>query len=123
RYLEQVTALLKRGVAERWVQPTGPLASIPAQVDGQMVKDLTGSPLFEPFQRVPAAVSESERAALTKAGEAAIREAVFPALAAFRDFLQNSYLPAGDRPIAAHALPDGKDYYAFAIRRATTTTL
>ena len=46
-----------------------------------MVKGLTGSPLFEPFQRIPASVPESERAALAKAGEAAIKEAVFAALA------------------------------------------
>jgi len=123
RYLEQVTALLKRGIAERWVQPKGPLASIPAQIDGQIVKDLSGAPLFEPFERIPHGVSHDERAALAKAGEKAIRDSVFPALAAFRDFVQNTYLPAGDRAIGAHALPDGKDYYAFASRRATTTTL
>src|SRR5438046_869929 len=52
RYLEQITALLKRGVAERWVQPKGPLASIPTQIDGQIVKDLTGSPIFEPFRQI-----------------------------------------------------------------------
>jgi uncharacterized protein (DUF885 family) len=123
RYLEQVTALLNRGVAERWVQPKGPIASVPAQIDGQIVKDLTASPLLEPFRHISAAVPEGERAALTKAGEAALRDAVFPALAAFRDFVHNTYLPAGERPIGASALPDGKEYYAFAIRRSTTTTL
>jgi uncharacterized protein (DUF885 family) len=123
RYLEQVTVLLKRGIAERWVQPKGPIASIPAQIDGQIVKDLMASPLFEPFRRIPGEVPQDQREALAKAGEDALRNSVFTALAAFRDFVQNTYLPAGDRPIGASALPDGKDYYSFAIRRATTTTL
>jgi uncharacterized protein (DUF885 family) len=123
RYLDQVAALLKRGIERRWVQPKGPLSSITAQIDGQLVKDATSSPLFEPFKRFPPSVPEAERPALRTAAESAIKEAAFPALAKFRDYVQNTYLPAGDRPIGAHALPDGKDYYAFAARRATTTTL
>src|SRR5262249_39498535 len=87
RYLEQVTALLKRGIAERWVQPRGPIASIPAQIDGQVVNAPTASPLFEPFRRVSGDVSEGEPVALAQAGEAAIPESVFPAIAAFRHLL------------------------------------
>jgi uncharacterized protein (DUF885 family) len=123
RYLDQVIALLKRGIELRWVQPKGPLASVPAQIDGQLVKDVTASPLYEPFKHFPATIPEAERQALAKAGEAAIQQAAFPALAKFRDFVQSTYLPAGERPIGALTLPDGKDYYAFAVRRATTTNL
>src|SRR5262249_30249701 len=110
RYLDQVMALLKRGIELRWVQPRGPLASVPAQIDGQIVKAVTTSPLYEPFKRFPATIPETEREPLAKAAAAAIQESAFPALAKFRDFVQTTYLPAGERPIGALTLPDGKDY-------------
>ena len=123
RFLEQVTALLRGGMARGWVQPNGPLQGIPDQIEGQLTGDPLRSPLYAPFARMPASIPEAERARLTTAGRDAIANRVFPALAALRDFVRTSYLPAGTRAIGASTLPDGKEYYAFAIRQNTTTTL
>lgn len=122
-YLEQVTALLLRGIQQHWVQPAGPLRGVIAQIEGQLVADATQSSLYAPFADFPASVSDAERTRLRAEGAEAIRNVVLPALARFRDFARDVYLPAGRADIAIASVPSGVDYYAFAIRRETTTSL
>jgi uncharacterized protein (DUF885 family) len=122
-FLDQVTALLKRGIELHWVQPRGPLRSIPDQIRGQLVSDVTTSQYFGPFKKFPAAIPAEEQRHLAEAARDILAKEVLPALARFGDFVEHVYLPAGDRPIGASSLPAGSEYYAFAMRRATTTNL
>ena len=78
---------------------------------------------MSPLKTFPASISEAERETLRKAAEDAIRDEVFPAMVKFRDFVAGTYLPAGDVPIGARNLPDGKNYYALCTRRFTTTEM
>jgi uncharacterized protein (DUF885 family) len=105
------------------VQPSGPLRGVPDQIEGQLTGDPVKSPLYAPFENIPASVSDAERSRLQAAGRDAIVRGIFPALTAFRDFVRGTYLPAGTRAIGASTLPDGEAYYAYAIRQNTTTTL
>ncbi len=123
RYLEQVATLLRSGMSRGWVQPKGPLRGVPGQIDGQLVTDPAKSPLYAPFEKIPASIPAAERTRLQAAGREAIARGILPALTTFRDFIRTSYLPAGTRSIGASTLPDGKAYYAFAIRLNTTTAL
>ena len=123
RYLDQVMALLRSGIARGWVQPNGPLRGVPDQIQGQLVGDPVKSSLYAPFEKIPPSVPEAERARLRAAGRDAIAQGILPALNRFRDFVRDTYLPAGTRSIGASTLPDGKAYYSFAIRQSTTTSL
>lgn len=123
RYLEQVTRLLSRGMELGWVQPAGPLGAVPDQIEGQLATDVTKSVFYAPFDRIPQNIGETEAAQLRSKGRSLIADSVFPALARFRDFVRETYLLAGDRPIAAVTLPDGEAYYAHCIREFTTTDL
>ena len=123
RYLEQVTALLRSGIARGWVQPNGPLRGVPDQIEGQIVSDPAKSPLYGPFEKIPTTIPESERVRLQAAGRDAIARGIVPALTSFRDFVRTVYLPAGNRAIGASTLPNGKAYYAYAVRQSTTTSL
>ena len=123
RYLDQVTALLRSGISRKWVQPNGPLRSIPDQIEGQLVTDPAKSLYFAPFDKMPDAIAPADQQRLREAGRSAVAQAVLPALTRFRDFVRNSYLPAGNRPIAATALPDGREFYAYSIRDQTSTSL
>jgi uncharacterized protein (DUF885 family) len=122
-YLDQVTALLRDGMKRGWVQPNGPLRSIPEQIQGQLVDDPTKSLYFAPFDRMPASIPPDERERLRAAGRAAVAEHVLPALAKFRDFVRDTYLPAGNRAIGASTLPEGRAFYAYSIRNQTSTAL
>jgi uncharacterized protein (DUF885 family) len=91
-YLEQVTALLKRGIKLRWVQPRGPLGSIPDQIQGQLVADVKAGAFFSPFKNIPMSVRSDEQKLLTAAARKVIGEEVLPALAQLRAFVQKTYL-------------------------------
>jgi uncharacterized protein (DUF885 family) len=105
------------------VQPNGPLRGVPDQIQGQLTGDPTKSPFYAPFERVPDAVPAADRERLRAAARDAIASSVFPAFTRLRDFVRDTYLPAGTRPIGASALPNGAAYYRYAARQSTTTAL
>ncbi|WP_158545170.1 DUF885 domain-containing protein [Bremerella cremea] len=123
KFLDQITALLQEGIEKRWVQPPGPLASIPKQIGGQLKADATDSPLYKPFQEFPESISEADQARLKEAGKKAIAQQVFPAMLKFKEFVEDEYLPNGADVIGAAALPNGREYYAYKARSSTTTDL
>jgi uncharacterized protein (DUF885 family) len=123
RYLEQVTALLRSGMERKWVQPNGPLRTVPEQIEGLISADPTKSPFFAPFDRIPESVPPADRERLRAAARAAIVQNMHPALTRFREFVRDTYLPAGGRAIGASSLPDGRAYYSYAIRQNTSTSL
>jgi uncharacterized protein (DUF885 family) len=123
RSIDQAIALMERGVETGWLPPAGPLRSVPAQIQGQIVEDPAESPLYAPFQSFPKEVSEPERARLEAAARKAIAERVLPALEKLLAFTEGTYLPALRKEIGASELPGGEAYYAFLVRRNTTTDL
>ena len=122
-YLEQVTGLLRRGIELGWVQPRGPLAGVPDQITGQLVTDIEQNPLFAPLLKLPESIAEAESDKFRSKARGLIADEVFPAMVLFRDFIVDTYLPAGDRPIGASSLPDGEAYYEHCVREHTTTEL
>lgn len=124
RYLEQVTDLLRRGIAIGWVQPAGALAGVPGQIDGQLVEDIEQNALYAPLKDMPEAVPETERKEFRSQARSLIADSIYPAMKGFRDFITRTYLPAGStRSIGATSLPYGAAYYAHCIREYTTTDL
>jgi len=123
KYLEQNMDLLRKGIKTRWVQPPGPLRSIPKQISGQVLADATDSPLYKPFKDFPESISQEEQKRLAKLGKSAIANQVFPAMLKLKTFIEEEYIPNGAEIIGAAALPDGRDYYAYKCRYSTTTDL
>jgi len=121
--VEQLIALMKRGIETKWLPPAVPLRSVPAQIEGQIADDPTKSPFFEPFARVPKDIPTSEQARLVDSGKKAIIESLNPAFKKLLAFMKETYLPACRKDVGASSLPDGEAYYQHAIRRFTTTNL
>jgi uncharacterized protein (DUF885 family) len=121
--IDQIIALMKRGIETKWVQPAVPLRSLTSQIDGQITDDPSRSPLFQPFNNFPQDVSQAERARLATAGKKAIAESFTPAMKKLGGFIKQTYLPAARQDIGASSLPDGEPFYQYSIRRQTTTDL
>lgn len=122
-YLEQATGLLRLGIQLGWVQPNGPLRGICDQIEGQLAADVEQSDLYTPLRAMPETVPKAESEQIRSAARGYIVNGVIPALAKFRDFIAETYLPAGDRPIAALSLPDGEAYYTHCIREHATSEI
>ena len=123
KQIDELIALMKRGIETRWVQPPVPLRSLASQIDGQIVDDPAKSPLFQPFQNFPSDVSQADRTRFESAGKKAIADSFTPAMKKLGSFFKETYLPAARQEIGASSLPDGEAFYQYSIRRQTTTSL
>jgi uncharacterized protein (DUF885 family) len=122
-YLEQATHLLRLGIQLGWVQPREPLRGVADQIRGQIVPDIEQSALFAPLLHMPETIPGPEAERFRSAARRYIADGVFPALTKFLEFVTGTYLPAGNRPIAASSLPDGEAYYAHCVHEHTTSEL
>jgi uncharacterized protein (DUF885 family) len=122
RQVDQVTALMRRGIEKGWVPAQYPMRDVPQMIRAQVV-DPEKSVHFRPFQKFPDAVPESARAPLAEEGKRVIAAEVVPAYRRFAEFVEKTYLPALRKEVGAWALPDGEAYYAHRVRTQTTTEL
>jgi uncharacterized protein (DUF885 family) len=123
RQIDQVIALMRRGMASGWMPAAIPLRKVLAQIEQQWVIDLAQSPLFKPFEDFPKDMAAAERSRLASRAREVIAGAVIPALKELHKFISDIYLPACREEIAAAGLPGGTDYYKAQIRWLTTTDL
>ncbi len=118
RYFDENLANMQRGVDTGFVLPQividGVLPTIRAQVKARPEE----SSFFEAFENMSANLEDAERERLRTAARRVISAAVMPAFAEVARYLQEDY--AASASLGAEALPGGKDYYAFQIRRYTT---
>jgi uncharacterized protein (DUF885 family) len=120
---DQVTTNMSIGMDDHRVPPKYLLEKTLEQVKelaGQKPED---SPLAMPLKHFPASVPAAEQERIRTEVLDAIGKEVLPAYKRFARFLEVSYIPAGRTEPGISALPDGAKYYAFLIRRTTTTNL
>jgi uncharacterized protein (DUF885 family) len=121
RQVDQTIALMEEGRKKGWTQPAVPLRDVPDAVRAQIHPDPEKSVHFKPFEKFPEGVAQPDRDALRIEGRRRIAVEVFPAYQKLYAYLLRDYLPAGRKEIGASKLPDGEAYYAYEIRRHTTT--
>ena len=105
---------LRRGVTP----PRAILPGVVPQFDAVIAGRL--QPLREPFARAYPDLDPAQAAALKAEGDAAC-DAILASLASLRDFLRDTYVPGARDSIACVDLPQGKAWYAHALRVQTTT--
>ena len=121
--LRQNETLLREGVARGVVAPKVTLSSAVSQFDSSLTEDMEKNSLYRPFADLPPSMAASDRERLRLRAKDAIRAKAIPAFARLRDYLKNEYIPRARASIALADLPDGKAWYAFAVRRQTTSSL
>ena len=89
-------------------------------IAGATVED---SLFMRPVQSFPAAVPAAEQARLRRAYHEVVGERVIPAYRRLRDYLQRDYMPRARTSVGWGELPQGRAWYAYRVRRATTSTL
>jgi uncharacterized protein (DUF885 family) len=123
KYAEQHIELMKIGIREGFTLPRVVLEDYQLAIEPHIVEDPSESLLYAPFERFPDTFSERERVRLAKEGGAAIARSVVPGYQAFLTFMTDEYHPAARETIAAVALPNGKAFYEYRVRRFTTLDL
>jgi uncharacterized protein (DUF885 family) len=123
RVIDQVMALLGRGLAAGVTPPRITLRDVPDQFSALLADDPAASPMLEAFKSFPATVPEADRERLRRAAYAAFRDEVKPAYTRLRDYLRDTYVPHARESIAMSDLPNGAAWYAYNVKVTTTTDL
>jgi len=122
-YFRQQIALLREGLKTGFTLPRVVLDGYPATISAHVVDDPARSVFFAPFRSFPVGVLAADRERLSRAGEAAVREAAVPSYRALLDFMTKEYIPGARTTTGASDLPGGRAFYADRIRHYTTLAL
>ncbi len=110
---------LESGFGQNDVVTMAALRSAKAAAD----EPIEQSSLLLPFAGLPDSFTPDERTRLQARARAIVADRVRPAQIALVRFLAEVYLPRARRTTGFGAVPDGAAYYAFTVRRHTTTGL
>lgn len=122
--VDQSLELLRKGAEAGVTPPRVTLREVAGLMEKQLVEGPVHSPVYRnAFARLPESIAPEEQARLRAQAVATLREAVLPALRKLHRFFVEEYYPRTRESIAASALPDGAAWYAWRVRRMTTTDL
>ena len=89
----------------------------------ELAQDRNTNPFYAPLREFAAGVPAADRPAITQRMNAAIKDKLLPAYQSLHDFLRNEYAPRVRASNGLSALPMGEAWYAYCVRRATTTSM
>ena len=78
---------------------------------------------YGPIKDMPADFSAEDRDRLTKAFTDAIETKVIPAHQKLKEFIEKEYVPACRETSGIDGIPGGKEWYAYLVKRYTTTNI
>ncbi len=122
-FMGQTIDLLKEGVKHGMTEPKVVMQRIPHQIAANVVANPEDSAFYAPFKKMPVIISAAEQDRMRAAAKVAIMNVVVPAYKKLQKYYDEDYLPRCRTSIAAESLPNGKAYYAFQVRRYTTTDM
>ena len=119
--IDQEMVLLQKGLAAGVTWPKITLRDVPKQLQDLLTDDPLKSPILIAFTKMPPTISDADKKRLTDSAVLAYTSKIKPAYQRMHDFLANTYVPKARESIAFTALPDGEAWYAYRVRRETTT--
>ncbi len=122
-YYATETANMRRGLASGFVQPRQTALAAARTVTAAAALPAAQDPLLQPFATLPGTIPAAQRDSWRAQGLSIISEKVKPAERVLADFFANVYAPHARDTLGAGALPGGGGYYAYLVRRETTTQL
>ena len=122
-YTDQAIDNMKEGVRQGVVQPRILMAKSLPQIESQIVDTAEESGFWAPIENMPEEFGAADRERLTGAFKEAIETKVVPAYSRMANFMGDEYMSATRETVGLYALPDGPDWYAYNVKRITTTDL
>ena len=121
--LDGMIANMRIGLANGVTQPRVVMEKVLPQLAALAVTDPEQSVFWGPIKKFPDAVPTTDRERITTALRTLIKDQVGPAYQRMHDFVRDDYIPKARKTTAWSALPDGKAWYAYRVKRSTTTAL
>jgi uncharacterized protein (DUF885 family) len=121
--IDQAIANMREGMRSGITQPKALMGKVVEQLDAHLDADLSKNVFTAPVRNFPAEINTAEQQILAADYNKMVSGSLQPAIRRLRQFVQDEYLPACRTTSGMGALPGGAGWYAFLIRRQTTTDL
>ena len=122
-YADQALQNMTEGMQKGVVQPRVLMAKALPQIQSQIVDAAEDSAFWKPIENMPDEFAAEDRERLTAAFREAIESKIIPAYQRVANFVGDEYMAAARDTVGLYALPDGREWYAYNVRRITTTDL
>jgi uncharacterized protein (DUF885 family) len=122
-WVDQAIENMRQGMDQGVVLPGVLVQKMIPQVAGEVVDSPEESVFFQPVVNMPESFPTADRERLEKAFRAADRDQLIPAYRRLAEFLREEYLPASRETAGYGSLPNGERWYAYLVRRHTSTDL
>jgi uncharacterized protein (DUF885 family) len=122
-WLSSAEKNMKQGITEGYTLPKSLIKKVVPQMESLAKSDVTSHLFYTPVTNFPEGISEEDQKVITADYTAMIQDKIIPAYAKMADFMKNEYMEAGRDSSGFSDLPNGANYYNFAIKYYTTTTM
>ena len=122
-YTDQVIENTKQGMQQGVVRPRILVAKAVPQIQSQIVDSAKESGFYTPIENMPDEFGDEDRERLSAAYEEAIEGKIIPAYERLSNFVGDEYLDSARETVGHYDLPNGDEWYAYNVRRITTTDL
>ena len=120
---DQAIVNMRKGLAQHVTYPRVLMEKALPQLKEIIAADPEASLFYAPVKHFPEAVASLDRTRLQLAYRKAIAEEINPAYQRLHDFIRNDYLKGARTQVGWSSLPNGREWYAYQARLATTTDL
>lgn len=121
QWSDQAIVNMREGIKRGYTLPKLLAERTLPQLQAQVVAKPEDSLFWGPIKNLPASFTAAERERITQAYRAAIETKVVPTYRKLHDFMRDEYIPHARLSHGMEGLPGGKDWYAYNVRRITTT--
>jgi uncharacterized protein (DUF885 family) len=120
-WTDQAVVNMKEGVKRGYTLPKVLAERTLPQLEAHIVARPEDSLYWGPIAQMPADFSAADRERLAGAYREAIETRVVPSYRKLRDYMRDEYLPKTRLSDGMDGLPNGKAWYAYNVKRITTT--
>ena len=123
RYFNEQISVMRMGLARGMSQPKHIVENILPVISAQVVSNINNSDFYKPFKKIPAHISEQDKALILTQAEQAILTGPIKAYTELLRFFKDEYIPQTRTSIGASSLPNGSDYYQQRLNYFTTLNM
>ncbi len=120
---ESIASVMREGVKRKAMPVKAFMPIISGQLTELTPAKVEDSPFYQVFKEMSPTVPEADRTRLQARAKDVITAKIYPAVIKFKGFFEKEYAPHGRESIAWTDLPNGKAWYAYFVKRHTTTNM
>lgn len=122
-WLSSAEKNMRQGMKEGYTLPKSLIKKVIPQMETLAQTDIESHLFYTPITNFPEGISEADQKTIKADYTAMIKDKIIPAYAQMASFMTNEYMEAGRDSSGFSDLPNGSNYYDFAIKYFTTTTM